>query len=150
MHLNDVIKSIGWYRAFVAFPIQTDTTNKSTDTDTGIGIGASLVWHTCIKVFERRAGFGYRSTVSVYHFLLHYPTRDMQISYKLAFSYPNNSVIRTFLKIEKYKGGWITEGLLYIYLYITILYFAWADQRDKVCFIFHKVQGCCMDKKAQL
>ena len=22
---------------------------------------------------------------------------------------------------------------------VTILYFAWADQRDKVCFIFHKV-----------
>ena len=37
----------------------------------------------------------------------------MQISYKLAFSYLNNSVIRTFLKIEKYKGGWIIEGLLY-------------------------------------
>ena len=29
----------------------------------------------------------------------------------------------------------------------NILYFAWADQRDKVCFIFHKVQGCCMEKK---
>ena len=24
------------------------------------------------------------------YFLLHYPTRDMQVSYKLAFSYPNN------------------------------------------------------------
>ena len=33
--------------------------------------------------------------------------------------------------------------------YRDILYFAWADQRDKVCFIFHKVQGCCM-KKTQL
>ena len=43
MQLNDVIKSIGWYRAFVALPIQTDTTKNSTDTDTGIGIGASLV-----------------------------------------------------------------------------------------------------------
>ena len=43
MQLNDVIKSIGWYRAFVALPIQTDTTKKCTDTDTGIGIGASLV-----------------------------------------------------------------------------------------------------------
>ena len=31
-------------------------------------------------------------------------------------------------------------------LYSDILYFAWADQRDKVCFIFHKVQGCCMEK----
>ena len=51
-------------------------------------------------------------TVSVYYFLIHYPTRDMQISYKQAFGYPNNSIIQTFLKIEKYKGGWITEGLL--------------------------------------
>ena len=33
---NDVIKSIGWYRAFVALLIQTDTTKNSTDTDTGI------------------------------------------------------------------------------------------------------------------
>ena len=42
MQLNDVIKSISWYRAFVALLIQTDTTKNSTDTDTGIGIGASL------------------------------------------------------------------------------------------------------------
>ena len=26
------------------------------------------------------------------------------------------------------------------------MYFAWVDLRDKVCFIFHKVQGCCMEK----
>ena len=32
-------------------------------------------------------------------------------------------------------------------VYLHILYFAWADQGDKVCFLFHKVQGCCMDKK---
>ena len=25
-----------------------------------------------------------------------------------------------------------------------ILYFAWANQRDRVCFIFHKVQGCML------
>ena len=31
--------------------------------------------------------------------------------------------------------------------YQSILYFSWADQRDKVCFIFHKVQGCCTEKK---
>ena len=49
----------------------------------------------------------------MYHFLLHYPTGDMQISYKLSFSYPNNSIIQIFLKTEKYKGGWITKGLLY-------------------------------------
>ena len=35
MQLNDVIKSISWYWAYVALPIQTDT-------DTGISIGASL------------------------------------------------------------------------------------------------------------
>ena len=40
--------------------------------------------------------------------------------------------------------------LTYLTLDPTILYFAWADQRDKVCFIFHKVQGCCMENKAQL
>ena len=32
---------------------------------------------------------------------------------------------------------------------LYILYFAWAYQRDNVCFI-HRVQGCCMGKKAQL
>ena len=42
------------------------------------------------EVFKTRAGFGYRLTVPVYYFLLHYCTRDMQISYKPAFSYPNN------------------------------------------------------------
>ena len=51
-------------------------------------------------------------TVVIVRDALKHGTRDMQISYKLAFSYPNNSVIPTFLKIEKYKGGWITEGLL--------------------------------------
>ena len=33
------------------------------------------------------------------------------------------------------------------YIKQFILYFAWADQRGKVCFIFHKVQRCCMVKK---
>ena len=42
MQLNDVIKIIGWYWAFVALLIQTNTTENSTDTDTGIGISASL------------------------------------------------------------------------------------------------------------
>ena len=37
-------------------------------------------------------------------------------------------------------------GSLYKDTVSMILYFAWADQRDKVCFIFHKVQGCCMEK----
>ena len=35
----------------------------------------------------------------------------------------------------------------FLAMYGNILYFAWADQRDKVWFIFHKVQGCCMEKK---
>ena len=38
MQLNDVIKSIGWYQAFVALPIQTDTTKNSTDTDTSASL----------------------------------------------------------------------------------------------------------------
>ena len=42
MQLNDVIESIGWYRAFAVLPIQTDITKNSTDTNTNIGIGASL------------------------------------------------------------------------------------------------------------
>ena len=52
MQINDVIKNIGWYRAFVALLIQTDITKKSTDTDTGIGIGASLIIinHKQIKI----------------------------------------------------------------------------------------------------
>ena len=37
MQLNDFIKSIGWYRAFVALLIQTDTIKNSTDTDIVIG-----------------------------------------------------------------------------------------------------------------
>ena len=44
MQLNDVIKSIGWYWAFVALLIQTDTTKNSANTDTVIGIGASLLY----------------------------------------------------------------------------------------------------------
>ena len=47
MQLNDVIKSIGRYRAFVAFPTLIRYHQNSTDTDTGIGISASLT-HTCI------------------------------------------------------------------------------------------------------
>ena len=42
MQLNDVIKSIGWYRAFVALPILIRYHQNSTNTNTGIGIGASL------------------------------------------------------------------------------------------------------------
>ena len=34
MQLNDVIKSISWYQAFVVLPIQTGITKNSTDTDT--------------------------------------------------------------------------------------------------------------------
>ena len=44
MQLNDVIKSISWYRAFVVLPIQTDIAKNSTDTDTSISIGASLIY----------------------------------------------------------------------------------------------------------
>ena len=42
-----------------------------------------------------------------------------------------------------YKGKYTTKAIELGY----ILYFAWEDQRDKVCFILHKVQGCCMEKK---
>ena len=30
------------------------------------------------------------------------------------------------------------------------MYFAWADQKDKVCFIVHTIQGCSMENKALL
>ena len=40
--LNDVIESIGWYRAFAVLPIRTDIAKNSTYTNTSIGIGASL------------------------------------------------------------------------------------------------------------
>ena len=40
MQFNDVIKSIGWYRPFVALLIQINMANNSTDTNTGISIGA--------------------------------------------------------------------------------------------------------------
>ena len=43
MQLNDVIKSIGQYQAFVVLPIQTNIAKNSTDTDTRIGICASLL-----------------------------------------------------------------------------------------------------------
>ena len=49
MQLNEVI-SIGWYQAFVAIPIQFDTTKNNINADTGIGIGASL---SCIKFAKR-------------------------------------------------------------------------------------------------
>ena len=45
MQLNDVIESIGWYRAFAVLPIQTDITKNSTDTNTSIDIGASLIFN---------------------------------------------------------------------------------------------------------
>ena len=41
---------------------------------------------TCIEVFKRKAGLGYRKVVSLYYFLLQYPTRDLQRSYKLAIN----------------------------------------------------------------
>ena len=52
MQINDVIKNIGWYWAFVALLIQTNIAKKSTDTDSGIGIGASLIIinHKQIKI----------------------------------------------------------------------------------------------------
>ena len=37
MQLNDVIKSIGLYWAFIVLPIQTDIAKNSTDTKTSIG-----------------------------------------------------------------------------------------------------------------
>ena len=40
-----------------------------------------------------------------------------------------------------YTHAWCTVQVVAI-MYEVILYFVWADQRDKVCFIFHKVQGC--------
>ena len=44
MQLNDVIKSISWYRyqALVVLLIQTDITKNSIDANIGIGIGPSL------------------------------------------------------------------------------------------------------------
>ena len=45
MQLNDVIKSIGWYWAFVVLLRHADITKNSIDTDTGIDIGASLIFY---------------------------------------------------------------------------------------------------------
>ena len=65
----------------------------------------------CIEVLKRRAGLGYRKTVTVYYFLLHYPTRDLQRSYAYT-SYKQRSEIKTILviqmllKIEKYVHRW--------------------------------------------
>ena len=44
MQLNDVIKSIGWYWAFVVLLMHADIAKNSIDTDTGIDIGASLIF----------------------------------------------------------------------------------------------------------
>ena len=35
----------------------------------------------------------------------------------------------------------------FVYYRVTVHYavLTWVDQRYKVCFIFHEVQGCCMD-----
>ena len=45
-----IIKSIGWYRAFVALPILFRYHQNSTDTNTGIGIAASLMY-VCMYVY---------------------------------------------------------------------------------------------------
>ena len=54
MQLNDVIESIGWYRAFVVLPIQTDITKNNTDTDASISISisASLVMCQLTKYLD--------------------------------------------------------------------------------------------------
>ena len=44
MQLNDVIKSIGWYQAFVALPTENNIAKYSMDTDTGI------YQHQCITI----------------------------------------------------------------------------------------------------
>ena len=46
-------------------------------------------------IYNDRCGLGYRKTVSVYYLLLHYPTRDLHSSYKLAIN--NCIVIQTIL-----------------------------------------------------
>ena len=43
VQFNDVIKSIGWYWAFVMLPIQTNIAENNTDTDTDFSISASLI-----------------------------------------------------------------------------------------------------------
>ena len=43
MQLSDVMKSIGWYWAFVALQIQINPTKNSNNTDTGIDIDPLLV-----------------------------------------------------------------------------------------------------------
>ena len=57
------------------------------------------------------------------YFLQHYPTRDMQISYKLTISYPNNFIIRMFWKIGRCKGVRITKGLYCIAFPLTFIIF---------------------------
>ena len=42
MQLNGVIKSIGWYWAFVALSIQTDTTKNTTDIYISILVSVSV------------------------------------------------------------------------------------------------------------
>ena len=44
MQLNDVIKSIGWYQAFVSLPTQINIPKYSINTDTGI------YWYQCITI----------------------------------------------------------------------------------------------------
>ena len=52
-----------------------------------------------IKVFKTWA-------ISVYYFLLHYPTGDLQRNYRLTFSYPNSfSYSNSFEYEEVHRGS---------------------------------------------
>ena len=46
----------------------------------------------------------------MYYFLLHYPTRDTQISYKLAFSYPNNFSYLNIFKNQEVQSWLDNQG----------------------------------------
>ena len=74
MQLNDVIKSIGLYWAFIVLPIQTDIAKNSTDTNTSIGIGPSLYntqcnvnrHNTCRKIFYSCSLFSFFTSEPLY------------------------------------------------------------------------------------
>ena len=49
MQLNDVIKSISWYWAFIALPIQVDIAKNGINTNTDIGISPSLIFSLIVS-----------------------------------------------------------------------------------------------------
>ena len=62
----------------------------------------------------------------------------MTLGTEVFYYYVRKYVFPYLMKYCAYAYVHVVNVISYI-LYIHILYFAWTDQRDRVCFIFHEV-----------